>query len=63
MEETKKQEETAQLGIGDVSTSICQHCGKVEGEWRINPYVDEICNEEVWEYICPDCYHELCMDI
>ena len=63
MEETKKQEETTQLGIGDVSISMCQHCRKVEGEWVINPYVDEIYNEEVWEYICPDCYHELCMDV
>lgn len=49
--------------IADVSTSICQHCGKVEGNWCINPYIEEINGEEVWEYICPDCYHELCMDI
>ena len=43
----------------------CDFCGKVSEDvkYRINPYIDEICHEEVWEYLCDQCYYECLMDI
>lgn len=34
-----------------------------EAEWVINPYVDEIYDEQVYEWICPGVYRGMCMDI
>ena len=55
--------ETQALNIPVVSTSICQHCGKQEGDYCINPYIEDINGREEWEYICSDCYRELVADI
>jgi len=55
--------ETQALNIPDVSTSICQHCGKQEGTYCINPYIEDVHGIEVLEYICSDCYGELVADI
>lgn len=43
----------------------CESCGKVseDVEYTINPYIQEIGHEEVWEYLCDRCYHECLMDI
>lgn len=43
----------------------CDLCSKVSKDvkYRINPYIDEICHEEVWEYLCDECYYECLMDI
>ena len=55
--------ETQALNIPVVSTSICQHCGKQEGDYCINPYIEDVNGREEWEYICSDCYRELVADI
>jgi len=36
-------------------------CGK-PGHWQKDPYMDEIHDEAVWGFMCPDCYHDSCMD-
>jgi len=46
-----------------VSTSICQHCRKQEGDYCINPYIEDVNGREEWEYICIVCYRELVTDI
>ena len=43
----------------------CDFCGKISEDvkYRINPYIEEIFNEEIWEHLCDDCYNEYLMDI
>lgn len=43
----------------------CDDCNKVSAEVEKGncPYAEEISGEEVECQLCPDCYHERCMDI
>ena len=43
----------------------CQDCGKQDETVRndICPYAEEINGSRIPIVICPDCYHERCMDI
>jgi hypothetical protein len=43
----------------------CDDCGvcSEDVEYTIDPYIDEIYDEEEWCNLCPDCYHERCQDI
>ena len=42
----------------------CERCGTDEDvDYVIDPYQQEINDREIWVYLCPDCYHECCMDI
>ena len=56
-------EKTQALNVPIVSIGICEHCNKQEGEYCINPYIEDIEGKEEWEYICIDCYREMCSDI
>lgn len=60
MDETK---DKPQLNTSDISTGICQHCGRKEGDYCINPYIEDMHDRKEWEYICNDCYRELVADI
>lgn len=44
---------------------ICEDCGKEdETVYETNcPFAEEIYGDEIPVIICPDCYHERCMDI
>jgi hypothetical protein len=41
----------------------CECCETSEGVWAINPFIEDVCNEEVWEYLCEECYKNLVLDI
>ena len=41
----------------------CDDCGNSCGEDTMCPYVKELHGEDSACCICPDCYHERCMDI
>lgn len=43
----------------------CEDCGKQDDTVRndICPYAEEIDDIDIPIVICPDCYHERCMDI
>jgi len=43
----------------------CQDCGKQDETVRHDtcPYAGEISGSTIEIVICPDCYHERCMDI
>ena len=41
---------------------ICEITGLPE-RYVINPYTEDIYGEEVWEWMCDECYHDACMDI
>ena len=43
----------------------CEDCGKVseEVEKGVCPYAEEVYDEKEECQLCPDCYHERCMDI
>jgi hypothetical protein len=45
------------------SNSICQHCKFKKGDFRINPYIDELFGRKEWQYICGHCYKDLLGDI
>ena len=62
-EQNLNEPQTQALNIPVVSTSICQHCGKQEGDYCINPYIEDVNGREEWEYICNDCYRALVADI
>ncbi len=44
---------------------ICEDCGKQdETVENVNcPYMEEVCDEIHPVVICPDCYHQRCMDV
>lgn len=42
---------------------LCEHCGINQGDWCINPYHEDIDGEEIWQFICFDCYNALLADI
>lgn len=37
----------------------CEHCHKKSGQYRINPYEQDIHNKEIYQHICDDCYKML----
>lgn len=37
----------------------CVHCKKKDGKYRINPIESDRMDQNVWEYICFDCYSRL----
>ena len=45
----------------------CDHCGisglDADVKWVINPYIEDVNNKVEWEWICPECYTNLCADI
>jgi hypothetical protein len=41
----------------------CEICNSKEGEYTLNPFDLEINGMEIWQYICTDCYNDLCGDI
>lgn len=41
----------------------CDHCGKEGALWMVNPFIEEIYGEAVWEWICDSCEEILCDDI
>lgn len=43
--------------------NLCEHCHKEIGSYCINPYRQDIDGEEIWEYICSNCYESLMGDI
>ncbi len=42
---------------------ICQHCKLRRGQYRINPKVNQVYNEVIYQFICNQCYDTLIMDI
>ena len=43
--------------------SICIYCDEEEGELRINPYMQDVHDEEIEVFICDECFDTLCDDI
>jgi hypothetical protein len=43
----------------------CEVCGAQDGsvEWTIDPYMDEIHDEQIEVCMCADCLHDRAMDI
>ena len=45
----------------------CDHCGTEDEdanvEWVHNPYIADVHNELVWEWMCTKCYEDACDDI
>lgn len=41
----------------------CEHCGKKDGVYTINPYDEDVKGIETMQYICNDCDTELRADI
>lgn len=63
--ENKKEIENILLEEAKQENYICEHCDerKPDTVYRINPYIEEIGHEIVYEYICDDCYIQCVMDI
>jgi hypothetical protein len=40
----------------------CNMCGKL-GSWEVDPYIEEIYDEEQWNFWCEQCYSERADDI
>lgn len=45
--------------------TLCSSCEKIKEnvEFCIDPYIADVGNEEVWVWLCPECYQEACNDI
>lgn len=41
----------------------CKHCRKQSGEWRVDPYYEEMYGIKYEGYICDDCYNSSLGDI
>ena len=41
----------------------CEHCHERQGEYCINPYIEDMFGEEELEYICSECYNILVQEI
>ena len=48
---------------GDVPKGKCDDCGAPGAEYTTCPYAEEINDEEIWLWLCDDCYQERCDDI
>jgi len=46
----------------DPTSHICKYCNE-EGEYCINPFIEDTQGLEEWDYICSDCYNNLVNDI
>jgi hypothetical protein len=47
----------------DVETQICESCGEQEGALVIDPYIDEVYDEQVLKCLCDNCFQESLWDI
>ena len=43
----------------------CDHCNKEKDsvQWIPNPFLEDVGNDILYEWICEECYGELCDDI
>ena len=42
----------------------CEVCGTTNDvEYCINPYYQDMDGEEIWQWLCDDCYNTFVMDI
>ena len=61
IEEVRK--ERSQLEKQKELPGFCDHCGRPGADYVINPYFYEMYDEEYYEWMCPECYHEAAMDV
>ena len=61
IEEVRK--ERSQLEKQKEHPGFCDHCGRPGADYVINPYFYEMYDEEYYEWMCPECYHEAAMDV
>jgi hypothetical protein len=47
----------------EIELEICEKCGKKEGAWVIDPYIDEVYDEQVLKCLCDNCFQESLWDI
>lgn len=50
---------------GEIKNMVCEYCGeeKNDVEYVVNPYIEDVCNEDLKEWICDECYDKLVEDI
>ena len=43
----------------------CEICGKHKGDtkWSIDPYQADVNNEEIYRWLCDECYRDLTWEI
>jgi hypothetical protein len=41
----------------------CVVCGSTDARLEINPYIEDVCGEIVYECLCIDCYNSMIGDI
>ena len=39
-----------------MNTETCNQCGSVGAVWRLDPYLDEVWDEEIWIHVCDECW-------
>ena len=61
IEEVRK--ERSQLEKQKELPGFCDHCGRPDADYVVNPYYHEMNDEEHYEWLCPECYHEAAMDV
>jgi len=49
--------------IKEVEVEMCEVCGKQEGAWVTDPYIDEVYDEQVLRCLCDKCFQEALWDI
>lgn len=47
----------------DIGFKPCEYCGNKHSTYRPNPYIQAISQQDEYEYICDDCYSNLCGSI
>ena len=62
-EKAKREKYIAEIEERKQTPGWCSHCGLYKAELVANPYDYEINGIITMEYICPDCYNDICGDI
>jgi hypothetical protein len=44
--------------MNEIKVEMCESCGKEEGAWAIDPYLDEVYDEQVLKCLCDKCFQE-----
>jgi hypothetical protein len=49
--------------VEEYPEGTCEHCHKEQGDYCINPYLQDMYGDEEWQYICTDCYNMLIQEV